>query len=262
MMYVYEPSMEEAAEGCRGVLRIGVEVGGKSRSGSALGELLSPRPCKSPRHVIGYSQLYAPHPNHAGRTSDRSSADARRVPRAVRFQRPALCTRVSAPDHASRATNSSSSWTICTGLSCSRCMSGLRGRPQVVEAERNMAEVLFEHLWGKRLTGDKLRAAARKAAEDATKLKWYSLIRPFDRIVPLRERVGALETWSCGWRTWSPAPMARCTRKRPASSNRSGTSCITTCGRSRSTSRRSTTRSNAASKQAIETMKKDADMYR
>jgi uncharacterized tellurite resistance protein B-like protein len=62
------------------------------------------------------------------------------------------------------------------------------------EAERFLAEVLFEHLWGKRLTGEKLRAVARKAAEDTSKLKWYSLIRPFDRIVPLRERVGTLET--------------------------------------------------------------------
>jgi hypothetical protein len=62
------------------------------------------------------------------------------------------------------------------------------------EAERYMAEVLFAHLWGKRLTGDNLRDAARKAAHDTTKLKWYSLIRPFDRIVPLRERIGTLET--------------------------------------------------------------------
>ncbi len=62
------------------------------------------------------------------------------------------------------------------------------------EAERFMAEVLFEHLWGKRLTGDNLRDASRKAAEDVTKLKWYSLIRPFDRIVPLRDRIGTLET--------------------------------------------------------------------
>jgi hypothetical protein len=62
------------------------------------------------------------------------------------------------------------------------------------EAERFMAETLFHHLWGKRLTGEQLREAARKAAEDVSKLKWYSLIRPFDRIVPLRNRVGELET--------------------------------------------------------------------
>jgi SpoVK/Ycf46/Vps4 family AAA+-type ATPase len=62
------------------------------------------------------------------------------------------------------------------------------------DAERYMAETLFEHLWGKRLTGEQLREAARKASEDVSKLKWYSLIRPFDRIVPLRNRVGELET--------------------------------------------------------------------
>lgn len=62
------------------------------------------------------------------------------------------------------------------------------------KAERAMAEVLFEHLWNQRLSGDQLSAAARQAAEQTDKLKWYSLIRPFDRIVPLRERIGALET--------------------------------------------------------------------
>jgi AAA lid domain-containing protein/ATPase family protein associated with various cellular activities (AAA)/tellurite resistance protein TerB len=61
-------------------------------------------------------------------------------------------------------------------------------------AEREMAEVLFEHLWHQRLTGDKLVAAARKAAEESDKIQWYSVIRPFDRIVPLRDKVGALET--------------------------------------------------------------------
>jgi SpoVK/Ycf46/Vps4 family AAA+-type ATPase len=62
------------------------------------------------------------------------------------------------------------------------------------DAERYHAEVLFQHLWNKRLTGEKLGATARKAAEDVGKLQWYSLIRPFDRIVPLRERIGQLET--------------------------------------------------------------------
>ena len=31
--------------------------------------------------------------------------------------------------------------------------------------ERFLAEELFDHLWGKRLTGEELRTAARKAAE-------------------------------------------------------------------------------------------------
>lgn len=62
------------------------------------------------------------------------------------------------------------------------------------EEERFLAEVLFEHLWNQRLTGENLRTAAKRAAQDAMKLKWYALVRPFDQIVPLRERIGTLET--------------------------------------------------------------------
>lgn len=60
--------------------------------------------------------------------------------------------------------------------------------------ERLLAETLFAHLWNKRVTGDELREAARQASKDSVKLKWYSLIRPFDQIVPLREQIGTLET--------------------------------------------------------------------
>jgi Holliday junction resolvasome RuvABC ATP-dependent DNA helicase subunit len=60
--------------------------------------------------------------------------------------------------------------------------------------EQFLAETLFEHLWNKRLTGESLRTAARQASQDSVKLKWYSLVRPFDQIVPLREQIGALET--------------------------------------------------------------------
>lgn len=60
--------------------------------------------------------------------------------------------------------------------------------------ERFLAEILMDHLWGQRLTGEKLRTAVRQMSQDAGKLKWYSLVRPFDQIVPLRDRVGTLET--------------------------------------------------------------------
>ena len=60
--------------------------------------------------------------------------------------------------------------------------------------ERYLAEALFDHLWGQRLTGEKLREAARHVSQEAVKLPWYSLVRPFDRIVPLRERIGTLES--------------------------------------------------------------------
>src|SRR3954464_13725864 len=62
------------------------------------------------------------------------------------------------------------------------------------QAEREMAEVLFDHLWHRRLTGEQLSTTAREAAADSQRINWYSVIRPFDRIEPLRERVGALET--------------------------------------------------------------------
>ena len=60
--------------------------------------------------------------------------------------------------------------------------------------ERDLAEALFEHLWNRRLVGEQLREAARKGAEQAGKLPWYNLVRPFDQFAPLRDRVGALET--------------------------------------------------------------------
>ncbi len=60
--------------------------------------------------------------------------------------------------------------------------------------ERKLAEVLFDHLWGQRPTGEKLRTAAQRLSEDAMQLKWYSMVRPFDQIVPLRDHIGTLET--------------------------------------------------------------------
>lgn len=63
-----------------------------------------------------------------------------------------------------------------------------------LEGERRLAEELFDHIWGQRLSGEALRTAARKTAEESTKLQWYSLIRPFDRISLLRERISTLET--------------------------------------------------------------------
>jgi SpoVK/Ycf46/Vps4 family AAA+-type ATPase len=62
------------------------------------------------------------------------------------------------------------------------------------QGERTLAELLIEHLWKQRLTGEQLKTAAQRLSQDAEKLKWYALVRPFDQIVPLRDRVGTLET--------------------------------------------------------------------
>ena len=60
--------------------------------------------------------------------------------------------------------------------------------------EKKLGETLLYHLWNQRLQGDQLKAALRKLSEKATTLKWYSLVRPFDQIAPLRDHVGELET--------------------------------------------------------------------
>ena len=60
--------------------------------------------------------------------------------------------------------------------------------------ERFLAEVLCHHLFGQWLSGQQLRETMKKASAEALSLKWYSLVRPFDRVAPLRDRVGRLET--------------------------------------------------------------------
>ncbi len=60
--------------------------------------------------------------------------------------------------------------------------------------EKFLAEVLLFHLWSQWLSDDPLKEALLQMSEKATKLKWYSLVRPFDKISPLRDRIGELET--------------------------------------------------------------------
>lgn len=60
--------------------------------------------------------------------------------------------------------------------------------------EHYLAGELLLHLWGQPLEGDSLRTALAAMSKKALALKWYSVIRPFDRIAPLRNRIGDLET--------------------------------------------------------------------
>lgn len=61
-------------------------------------------------------------------------------------------------------------------------------------AEQHLAQVLFEHLWGQSLTGERLREAALHITQQASQLRWYALVRPFEVLPPLRDRVAELET--------------------------------------------------------------------
>jgi hypothetical protein len=60
--------------------------------------------------------------------------------------------------------------------------------------EKFLAEVLLFHLWSQWLSDEPLKAALAQMSEKAVKLKWYAVVRPFDQIAPLRERIGQLET--------------------------------------------------------------------
>lgn len=60
--------------------------------------------------------------------------------------------------------------------------------------EQRLAQELFLHTWGRQLEGESLREAVRHIARRSLDLKWYSLIRPFDQIALLRDRIGQLET--------------------------------------------------------------------
>lgn len=60
--------------------------------------------------------------------------------------------------------------------------------------ERFLAEVLCHHLWGQWLSGEKLNETMKQASNESSKLSWYSMVRPFERIRPLRDRVGQLDT--------------------------------------------------------------------
>src|SRR5215208_3603697 len=60
--------------------------------------------------------------------------------------------------------------------------------------EGRLAAILLEHLWHQALTGERLQEATQHLCSQGHRLQWYSLVRPFDQLPPLKERVGELET--------------------------------------------------------------------
>jgi tellurite resistance protein len=62
------------------------------------------------------------------------------------------------------------------------------------QEEKRLGRALFEHIWPGGVPGGKLREAASHVFQEAQTLNWHSLIRPFDQMQPLRDRVGQLET--------------------------------------------------------------------
>jgi tellurite resistance protein len=60
--------------------------------------------------------------------------------------------------------------------------------------EKQLAQVLFEHVWHRSLAGEQLREAVQHVSNSARQLQWCSLVQPFNQIAPLRARIGRLKT--------------------------------------------------------------------
>lgn len=62
------------------------------------------------------------------------------------------------------------------------------------KAEQTLARELILHVWGRLLDRKELKATMLRLSTQASKLRWYSLVRPFTEVEPLRDRIGQLET--------------------------------------------------------------------
>jgi AAA+ superfamily predicted ATPase len=62
-------------------------------------------------------------------------------------------------------------------------------------SERRLAQALFQHVWGKRLAGEQLKAALGRVS-DQQGIEYAALVKPFFKFAPLRDRVGQLQTLS------------------------------------------------------------------
>jgi hypothetical protein len=82
---------------------------------------------------------------------------------------------------------------LSKGLLIKTYMSMAEADQRWTAEEMRLAAILFEHIWGEPLSGDRLREAARHVLAESRQLRWYSLVRPFDQVAPLRERLADLE---------------------------------------------------------------------
>lgn len=60
--------------------------------------------------------------------------------------------------------------------------------------ERQLGQVLLDKAWGRRLMLDEVGVVLHEMLPLADKFDWYSLVRPFDEVPVLRERVSEVET--------------------------------------------------------------------
>jgi len=70
----------------------------------------------------------------------------------------------------------------------------LAGDRRLTPDKLRLAKILLEHIWNERLAGEALRGALGDVTHQAESFTLYSLVRPFDQIAPLRNRVSELVT--------------------------------------------------------------------
>jgi hypothetical protein len=61
-------------------------------------------------------------------------------------------------------------------------------------AERRLAQVLIEKLWGRHFAEDEIGTVMRELVPMADKFDWYRLLRPFEEVAALHDRVSDVET--------------------------------------------------------------------
>jgi len=61
-------------------------------------------------------------------------------------------------------------------------------------AERRLARLLIEKLWGRHFEDAEINAVMRELVPIADKFDWYRLLRPFEEVRELHDRVGEVET--------------------------------------------------------------------
>ena len=62
------------------------------------------------------------------------------------------------------------------------------------ESEEHLANVLFYHVWHRKLNKSDLRESIRHVESKSQQMSWYSLVRPFAQFAPLRNAIPELET--------------------------------------------------------------------
>jgi tellurite resistance protein len=65
---------------------------------------------------------------------------------------------------------------------------------KLAREEQYLANLVVHHVWRQQLKNETMSSVISTVRQEATSLRWYSLVRPFDEIAPLREHIGELET--------------------------------------------------------------------